>query len=64
MIIRVFTGMEIIGRSQRMIPGVFYHQFFAAGVMLLCPLAYGLNDFRWLMLTIDLLTILYIPYWW
>ena len=56
--------MEIIGIHERMLPGLWYQGFYAAGYMLLGPIAYAITDYRYLLLTISLLPCLFLPYYW
>ena len=54
----------MIGVEDRMIPGIMYQGWFAAGYMLLAPLAYFVRNYIHLQLVISLLPVLFFPYIW
>ena len=56
--------MEVLGKNYRMIVGVFYQGWFAIGYMLLALVAYLVRDFRYIQLTVGLVSLVYLPLWW
>ena len=56
--------MEMTGSKGRLWGGVMYQACFASGFMIVSAMAYVIRDFRYLQLTIGLLVLLYVPYYW
>ncbi|CAG5126318.1 unnamed protein product, partial [Candidula unifasciata] len=57
-------GIELVGPSKRTFTGVVVELYWAVGVLLTLPIAYFIREWRYIQLTLCLLTVPLFSLWW
>lgn len=57
-------AMELVGKKRRVLVGVLAQAFYTLGYFMAAFLAYGIESWRWLQITMTVPALLFIPYYW